>query len=297
MTRCPSPRPTCTRPGAPGNQAIRAGARAGLTTRRGALAWAAILLLAGCSSTAAPRRAREASPGVTVLSYNIHRGVGLDGRSDLARIAEVLRSSGADLIALQEVDVGTRRSGGVDQAAELGRLTGFEQVFGAAMDYDGGQYGEAVLSRWPIQSSRVHALPHSPEREPRCALEVRVRPVGGELRFVGTHLDHLADATDRIAQVRALDTLLAADELTPTILVGDFNDEPGAQSLSALADTWADVLGPDRSGTFPADHPERAIDHLFVRPAERWNKLSAAVLDEPLASDHRPVRAQLELLP
>ena len=230
-----------------------------------------------------------------VLTYNIHRGVGLDGVTDLERIARVIRDSGADLVALQEVDVGTRRSAGVDQAAELARLTGLHVAFGEAMPYDGGSYGEAVLSRFPLLATSVHALPHSDDREPRCALAVRVETPAGPLRFVGTHLDHLRDPADRIAQVTALDALFA-DGL-PTVLAGDFNDQPGAESLSHLADRWADVLGPVERATFPADAPERAIDHVFVRPAARFGRASAEVLGEAVASDHRPVRAVLELRP
>ena len=228
-----------------------------------------------------------------MLTWNVHRGVGLDGAGDLERIARVVRESGADLVALQELDVGTLRSGGVDQPAELARLTGLHAAFGEAMPHDGGSYGVAVLSRWPIVESRVHALPHTGEREPRCALEVLLDTPAGTLRLVATHLDSGADPVDRIAQVRALDALFA-DEV-PTVLAGDFNDEPGAESLAALADRWADVLGPQARDTFPADAPEKAIDHVFVRPFERWRRLSAAVLDERVASDHRPVLAGLEL--
>ncbi|HVS17211.1 MAG TPA: endonuclease/exonuclease/phosphatase family protein [Planctomycetota bacterium] len=249
-------------------------------------------MLAACA--AARREAHSPGPArVTVLTYNVHRGVGLDGATDLERIAGVVRASGADLVALQEVDVGTRRSAGVDQASELGRLTGLHVAFGEAMAHDGGSYGEAVLSRWPVRRTRVHPLPHSGGREPRCALEVVVETPAGPLRFVGTHLDHTRDPVDRIAQVGALDALFA-DEM-PTVLAGDFNDQPGAESLSRLADRWADVLGPIDRATYPADAPERAIDHVFVRPTARFTRVSAGVLDEPVASDHRPVRAVLEV--
>lgn len=255
---------------------------------------AALALVLG-AACAGPRAPSARPVRLTVLTYNIHRGVGLDGAPDLERIARVIQESGADLVALQEVDVGTRRSAGVDQAAELARLTGMHVAFGEAMPYDGGSYGEAVLSRLPLEAERVHALPHSGEREPRCALEVRVVTAAGRLRFVGTHLDHTGDATDRIAQVAELAALFGDD--LPTVLAGDFNDQPGAQSLSHLADGWADVLGPIERATFPADAPERAIDHLFVRPERRFARVSAGVLDESVASDHRPVRAVLELRP
>src|SRR5688572_8882435 len=97
-------------------------------------------------------------PGtLRVLTYNIHHGEGTDGVFDLARIAEVIKSARADLVALQEVDQGTDRAGGVNQLDELARLTGMHAEFGKAMDYMNGGYGVAVLSRWPLV--RAHNRP------------------------------------------------------------------------------------------------------------------------------------------
>ena len=232
------------------------------------------------------------------MTYNIHHGRGADGAIDLERIAAVIRAEAPDLVALQEVDLGTGRAGGVDQALELGRLTGMRAIFGEAMPYDGGSYGEAVLSRLPIESTRVHALPASAGHEPRAGLEVRVRLEGGALvRFVGTHLDHTDDPADRVAQARRLAAVLEAEPSLPTVLLGDFNDEPGAESLSAFATGWLDALGPDRRPTWPADEPRVAIDHVFVAPMGRWRKRSASVVAESVASDHRPVVVDLELRP
>lgn len=284
--------PESSRPREPGNPPSRfADARRALLAA-GLLATLATALGSGCaSSPPTPARLR-------VATYNIHHGEGVDGRWDLPRLAAVIERTGADLIALQEVDRGTTRSAGVDQAAELGRLTGLHAVFGAAMAYDGGEYGEAVLSRLPILSSTVHALPHAPDHEPRAALEVRVElPGGRRVRFVGTHLDHTQDPADRVAQMAALEAALAAEPDLPTVLAGDFNDEPFSRSLSALADRWMDALGPDRRATWPAQDPRKAIDHVFVTPGERWRKLGAWVVEETVASDHRPVVVDLELVP
>ena len=90
---------------------------------------------------------------VRVLTYNIHHGEGRDGELDLPRLGRVITSVQPDLVALQEVDVGTSRVGGVDQLAELARLTGMHAQFGKAMDYMGGGYGVAVLSRWSLEST------------------------------------------------------------------------------------------------------------------------------------------------
>src|SRR5688572_23492710 len=130
------------------------------------------------------------APEITVLTYNIHHGEGSDGKIDLERIARIITAKKADLVALQEVDKGTKRSGGVDQAKELGRLTGMNYVFGRAIDHQGGEYGQAILSRWPIKEHAVHALPQREGRERRIAVVAKIDAPITNLVFASTHLDH-----------------------------------------------------------------------------------------------------------
>ena len=106
-----------------------------------------LLLLLAAPAEPAPRRAR-----LRVMSYNIHVGVGMDKKLDLARIAEVIKQSRADIVGLQEVDRGVERTGRVDEIRELARLTGMDYAFAHNLDFQGGQYGVAVLSRLPILS-------------------------------------------------------------------------------------------------------------------------------------------------
>ncbi|MCA9160258.1 MAG: endonuclease/exonuclease/phosphatase family protein, partial [Planctomycetales bacterium] len=102
----------------------------------------------------------EAPLRVTVLSYNIHHAEGVDGRLDLDRIAAVIRRSQADLVSLQEVDQCVTRSERVDQPRELAKRLGMHVVFGANIDLQGGEYGNAVLSRYPIKFNKNHLLPN-----------------------------------------------------------------------------------------------------------------------------------------
>src|SRR5689334_21755730 len=104
---------------------------------------------------------------IRVLAYNIHHGEGRDREIDVPRLSRVMASVQPDLVALQEVDVGTARVGGVNQIAELSRLMGMYAQFGKAMDYMGGDYGVAVLSRWPFLKTASQALPSTPGYEPR----------------------------------------------------------------------------------------------------------------------------------
>lgn len=116
------------------------------------------------------------SSPITIVSYNILHGKGMDGKIDLERIAAVIAKESPDLVTLQEVDQNCARSGNNDQAAELGRLLKMNHRFGKFMNLQGGEYGMAVLSRFPIEKTIRHQLP--PGAEPRCALEIQVRPDG-----------------------------------------------------------------------------------------------------------------------
>mgnify|MGYP000167725592 CR=1 FL=1 len=252
-----------------------------------------LLLLASCAAT---RGAEAESAELTLLTYNIHHGRGDDGVIDLERQAAVILASGADLVALQEVDVATGRSGGVDQAAELARLTGMHYAFAEAMPYDGGSYGEAFLSRWPIQGAGTWPLPASPGHEPRAAVAVLVHPPGHArpLRLLGTHLDHTADQRERLAQVDELLAQVArtpADAAPPTVLLGDLNAEPGSEPMERFIAAGWRAADPDLAPTYPAAGPEVKIDWILLAPGSPGELSDVEVLVEPVASDHAPLRA------
>ncbi len=257
------------------------------------LGW--LTLLAFAFGLAQTTHAEPTAVQVRVLSYNIHHGEGTDGELDLPRIANVIKRLKPDLVALQEVDKKTKRSEDVDQAAELGRLTGMHAVFGKAMDYAGGEYGEAILSRAPLQQVTVHALPAPEKCEPRCALAAVVQLDGMNRRvlFVGTHLEH-ADTTVRLCQAGKLSPLLAKDNRLPTILAGDFNAVPGSPPINVLLAHWAYAAAADPQPTWPSKEPQVKLDYVFLRPAASWRVVDVQVVDELVASDHRPLLVVLE---
>jgi endonuclease/exonuclease/phosphatase family metal-dependent hydrolase len=237
--------------------------------------------LCGCQSQAAhPQTPRT----LRVLTYNIHHGEGTDERFDYERLARVIRDLYPDIVAVQEVDRGTDRASGVDQAALLGKLCRMHHAFGQAMPYQNGQYGEAVLSCFPIQKVVVHPLPYRPQREPRAALEVRVQVPGiGPLIFVGTHLCH-QDSEIRTQQTQRIAELFDSNEGPPVILAGDFNARPGSGPMNVLLQNgWRDTIA-----------PRSRIDYVLVRTADPWRVKEVIILDEPIASDHDPVLAVLE---
>ena len=262
------------------------------------VAW--IVVAVSClvhADDAAPKPLR-----IRVMTYNIHHGQGMDQKIDLPRIAAVIKEAKADVVALQEVDVKTQRVGGVDQAAELGRLTGMHHAFGKAMDYSGGEYGNAILSRWKIEAVANHALPHTQGNEPRAALDavIRLGEKGHCFSFISTHLDFKPASEDRTNQVKKLNELFAnADEndALPRLLLGDMNATPTSDDIKLLREKWesaAHAPGMKAQPTVPSVEPKSLIDYVMYRPAKRWRVIEVKVIEEKIASDHRPVLAVLE---
>jgi endonuclease/exonuclease/phosphatase family metal-dependent hydrolase len=229
-----------------------------------------------------------------VLSYNIHHGEGIDAKLDLERIARVIKAVKPDLVALQEVDRRVQRTKNVDQPAELARLIGMHVVFGGNIKLQGGEYGNAVLSRTPILRHRNHLLPCFDKGEQRGVLEVELTVGGVELIFLATHLDHRADGRERLASARAINELAIRDPERPALLAGDLNDLSDSPPLTELGKQWqrsnARILP-----TIPVKSPRRQIDYILYRPKDRWRTVETVVLEEAVASDHRAILAVLEL--
>lgn len=256
--------------------------------------FALVLALLAALATVTQPRSPAAEPTVLrVVTYNLHHGEGTDGKLDLPRIAGVITALKPDLVALQELDVKTRRTGQVDQPAKLGELTGLHVAFGKAMDYDGGQYGNAVLSRRPIRETKTHALPTADGHEPRCVLEVKVRAGdGGAVTFLSTHLDHKGTAL-RVRQAERIAALFA-DAAGPVILAGDLNAAPDSPPVRALRG-WDDLTAGRGLLTSPSTRPKRQIDYVLARPSGRVTATEAKAVDEAVASDHRPVLAVVRI--
>ena len=247
--------------------------------------------LGGCRARYAQPRSTSSAP-LTVVTYNIRHGAGIDDRIDLPRTAAVLRALGPDVVGLQEVDHRVRRSGNVAQADSLGALLGMRAAFGAFMPYQGGEYGLAILSRHPIVRSTSVRLPDG--NEPRVALVADIAlPDGDTIVVVNVHFDWVENDTLRVAQARALTGVL--DTLSrPWIILGDFNDEPGSRTLALFTARAAEARKPEEAHfTFSSTEPTKEIDFIFAAPARAWEPATARVVEEKVASDHRPVVVRL----
>ncbi|MEV8437845.1 endonuclease/exonuclease/phosphatase family protein [Actinosynnema sp. NPDC051121] len=250
----------------------------------------------------------EADVPLTVLSYNIHTGIGVDGRLDLARVAAAITASGADVVGLQEVDVHwAARSEWRDQAAELAAAVGMDAYFAPIYDLDPPepgaprrQYGVAVLSKHPVVAAENHWITRlstqAPNPTPAPAPgfpEVELIVRGERVHVYDTHLDYRADPAVRRAQVADVLRVLAEDRGDARVLLGDFNAVPDAPELAPLwtelADAWATAES-SPGLTYPADAPAKRIDYVATGHPVRVRAARVITSD---ASDHLPVLAEL----
>ncbi|MFB5945764.1 endonuclease/exonuclease/phosphatase family protein [Albibacterium profundi] len=226
-----------------------------------------------------------------VLTYNVHHAnpPSKEGFIDLPAIAKVIKQSGADLVALQEIDVDTERSGkGINQAAELGRMTGMNHFFVKGINYEGGEYGIAILSRFKILEKDSLRLPMKDgvRGEPRVLALTTISPTKGKkIVFASTHLD--LNPETRILQAEAITNYLKQLKY-PAILGGDFNAIPGTAEID-IFDQYLTRSSVPNGFTIPVTNPQREIDFIMFKPKSRFKVHKHLIIDEQYASDHLPV--------
>lgn len=228
---------------------------------------------------------------LTFASYNIHKGVGLDGRRDPDRVIAVLRELHADVIALQEAD---RRFGERESVLPKALLdeTPWRAVPVNKRARSLGWHGNALLVRRDIEVEHAEAL-DLPTLEPRGAVRADLVVEGRRVRVLGMHLD--LSGLLRRDQIRAiLRHCAACDEACPTVLLGDFNQ--WGRSSGAFREFAADWHVPMIGNSFPSRRPIAPLDRVVHSP--EWHCTHVAVHHSALAvaaSDHLPIRATLEL--
>ena len=238
----------------------------------------------------------QKSKQVKVLSFNIFHGETMKGDFDLEVLAKVIKKADPDFVAMQEVDFLTNRAKKYDLVTELGWRTKMAPLFGKAMDYDGGAYGEGVLSRYTLLSSRNVALPFVKGQEPRAALEVvSILPSGDTVAFVGTHFAH-EGKEGRIMQAQKINEVFSQNTY-PTILAGDLNAQPGSKAINTLEEVWQSTYDKENPAfTFSSDNPRIKIDYVMFYPKHRWKIVKTKVIANTVASDHCAYLVTLELL-
>ena len=257
-----------------------------------------LLLLLSVASYSYKGPSKVAKKGISlkVMTYNIHHcnppSAGI--KIDVEAIARIITGEKPDFVALQEVDVNTERSGKeLNQAKELARLTGMNVFFSKAIDHQGGDYGVAVLSRFPILDSTRFILPVDPTigGETRTVAAVTVEPTRGKrIIFASTHLD--LKEPNRLTQAELLLKHFGSTAL-PVILGGDFNAQADSKVIQLFDKTFVRSCQPC-APTIPVKNPNRAIDFVMYKQDGSLKSVSTNVINEQYASDHLPVVVELK---
>jgi len=237
--------------------------------------------------------AARASPArVVVVTYNVHRCIGGDGRYSPDRILEVLTQANADVICLQEVS-SRHTSRGDDQAHLLAHALGYSLCVGPTLSADTGSVGNVLLTRFPIARVDRVDLTVVPKSEPRGAIVARVEAAGHPLLVATTHLG--LQRRERSQQLGRVFAAIGSDTVA-TLLAGDLNEwrrrGPCSRELVAAFGTAP------APRTFPARRPVFRLDRIYAGRGARVCALEA--VRTPLtrvASDHLPVRAVVEIAP
>ncbi len=235
---------------------------------------------------------------IKVMTYNVHHcnppGKATIGVIDIKAVSKLIHDQNPDIVALQEVDVNTSRSGKeINEAEEIAKNNGMYFYFGKAIDFGGGGYGVAILSKYPISEMKTILLSKesNPNAEQRVLTTARIKlPGRKDFRFACTHLDVVSEE-NREMQVKQIIETSMQDSI-PIILAGDFNDVEGSKPLQLL-DKQFQVSCKACPSTSPQDTPRKAIDFIGFYRKFPFKVISHQVIEELYASDHRPVMAVL----
>ena len=218
-----------------------------------------------------------------VMTYNVRHCAGMDLVVDYDRTATVIAQQQADVVALQELDSMTARSGHRYQLGELADRTGYHPVFGAAIDYDGGKYGVGILTHeTPLNTKRIPL----PGDEPRMLLVMELQ----DYVMACVHLD--LEEEPRLASIPLI-VEEARHWQKPFLLAGDWNDIPDSDLLQEMATHF--IILSSNEDSYPADEPTECLDYIAIFKGHTAEVLESTVIDEPKASDHRPVMVWLRL--
>lgn len=260
------------------------------------LALLMILTLGACSAGKTVTSAKTSS--VNVLCYNIHvaNPPSVKNKKDLPAISKVINDVKPDIVFLQEVDVHTNRSGkDVHQAEALAKSTNMAFFFAKGIDHDGGEYGIAILTHFPIIETKRFPLTTiaSTNGEPRVLATALLELPGNKRLLVAcTHLDAQRGDSNRLVQIKEVTDLLK-DQPYPIILAGDLNAPEGSGVINILDQHFTRTCK-DCPFTIPVENPKRCIDFISFTPG-KFEVEKHVVIQEKYASDHLPVNAVLRL--
>lgn len=259
---------------------------------------------------------KDKQPQITVANYNIAGGL-RKHTVDLDLVAKAIKSMNADIVTLEEVDQNTTRSNGLDQVKIIAEKTGMYYAFGKATDMKGGNYGNAILSKYPIEKTKVFLLP-SGDYEQRALMLSKINVPGFDspIYIFNSHFDWHEEDEVRMSQARFINSIvfddLDLDEEFPNlasgimILLGDFNSVKNDRVVKEFEKYWTLVKQDNvDTRTWPAGNPGLDLDHIFTSRNQVWQVEKLMIPNNgeewngikwPLVSDHIPVIATLKLI-
>lgn len=248
-----------------------------------------VLMIAGINTNCKTTQ-KTKTPGkesITILSYNVRNCLGLDNSVNYQRIAEIIKKTNADVVALQELDSATSRSKGVSVLNELATLTGMIPTYHASINFQGGKYGIGILTKEKPVKVESMALPGKEEQRSVLVIETK------EYAFACSHFS-LTEA-DRLASVEIINQFTST-YTKPVFMAGDLNDTPGSSTINNFSKNWQ-FLNDTTQFTFPANKPIKCIDFIMARKQAGYSfkVLNTIVGNEPVASDHLPVWVKAEI--
>lgn len=222
-----------------------------------------------------------------VMTYNIRNGNGMDKVRSYERIADVILKQNPDVVAIQELDSMTKRSNQTYVLGEVAKLTRMHDYYGPAINYSGGKYGVGILSKkQPLKVSQ-HPLPGRGEKRTFLMAEFE------NYIFCCTHLALTEE--DRMLSLNIIDSI-AACQTKPFIIAGDMNAEPGSDFVNHLKKNYH-IFNNLKQATWPAPEPKQTIDYIAMwKPtSEGFANVATWVVDEAVASDHRPIMSKIRV--
>ena len=219
------------------------------------------------------------------MTYNIRNAKGMDGVCNFQRIANVISNEAPDVVAIQELDSMTTRSGQKFVLNEIAERTQMHASYAPAISFQGGKYGIGILSR--KKPLGIHSYPLPGREEARMLMVAEFE----DYFFACTHLSLTEE--DRLASLDIIKKSVGKSD-KPYFLAGDLNDKPDSKFIKALQQDFQ-ILTNLKKPTFPATEPTETIDYIaaWKHRTNNFANLSAQVHEEPLASDHRPLTVQL----
>ncbi len=261
------------------------------------------LLLLSCTSSK-HTTSKTDTTGVTtslrVMTYNVHHcnppSESKTGKIDIDAITNVIKKQNPDLVALQELDNHTTRSGPFNELEVIAQKLNMHFYFGKAMDFGGGSYGIGILSKYPMSNGATLQLPVKEgwKGEPRVLATSEISlPNGKKIIFGSTHLEAYNE-DNRELQIKEINRIAATASL-PFIIGGDFNATPESNVVKLLDGEFQRTCVSRCPDTFSDEEGRGTIDYIAYRPVNQFSVTSHEVIEEKYASDHFPVVAVLKM--